>query len=96
MSDLVTLPEAKEYIRVTHDDEDRLIESLVAAASEAIREVADRWVDTGETPERLRLAALMLVADWYDLRGASSEGKPVTPLPHGVSWLVAPFRRLEA
>jgi len=96
MSDLVTLPEAKEYIRVLHDDEDQLIAALVGAASETIREAADRWVETGETPVRLRLATLMLVAEWYDLRGASSDGKPVTPLPHGVSWLIAPFRRLEA
>lgn len=95
MTELVTLDAAKDYLRVTEPDEDALIQSLVLAASEAVREVADKWDGTGDIPERLRLATLMLIADWFDMREASNPAFMAATMPNGVRWLVEPFRRLE-
>lgn len=91
MVDLVELSEAKAYIRVTHNSEDSMIGGLITAASDAVAELADTWDGEGDAPERLKLAALMLVADWYDNREASRDN-----VPPSVSWLAHPYRTLEA
>lgn len=94
MADLVTLGEAKGFLRVDGTDDDVTLAILITAASEAVAGLADAWDGTGEVPERLRLAALMLVADWFANREAVNVGNIVTPMPHGVQWLAQPYRGL--
>lgn len=94
MTDLVTLTDAKDFLRVDGTADDGTLAMLITAASEAVSELADAWDGTGETPERLRLAALMLVADWFANREAVTVGNIVTPMPHGVQWLAQPYRSL--
>ena len=75
MTDLVTLAEAKAYCRYETDDEDATFAILIAAASDHVRDVADRWDGAGEIPARLKLAVLARVAEAFDNREAMPEGK---------------------
>ena len=94
MPELVTLDEVKAFLRVDGTDDDTTLAILIAAAAEAVTGLADAWDGTGETPERLKLAVLMLVADWFDNREAVTVGKIATTVPHGVQWLTSPYRSL--
>ncbi|WJY17494.1 head-tail connector protein [Alteriqipengyuania flavescens] len=83
MPDLVTLAEAKEFIRVMADDEDATIAILVSSASDAVRAVADAWDGVGEVPPRLKLAVLSRVAVAFDertdVRAALGEDRLIGP-----------------
>lgn len=83
MADLVTLEEAKEFIRVMADDEDATIGILVSAASEAVRAIADGWDGEGDVPPRLKLAVLSRVAVAFDeradVRAALGEDRLIGP-----------------
>lgn len=83
MSDLVTLDEAKAYIRVMHNHEDGIISLMVAAASKAVIAVADAWDGTGEVPAQLKMAVLarvgILFDERYSVRGAEGEDRFVSP-----------------
>jgi len=88
MADLVTLSEAKAFIRVLHEDEDDLIALLISAASEAVQDVASGWDGVGEAPDRLKLAALARVAETFDNRTSLEPGKGELPM-------LTPLRVLE-
>lgn len=83
MSDLVTLEEAKLHLRVTHDAEDTAIAIMIAAASEAVRDIVAE-IDPEEVPVRAKLAVLTRVAIMYDNRESMEPGKgellTLTPL----------------
>lgn len=87
MTDLVTLDEAKLYLRVTSTIEDRTIATLIAAASDAVREMADAWDGTGDTPARLKLAVLTRVAIAFDNRESVKAGD-------GEDRLISPLREI--
>ena len=84
MTALVTLDEAKLWLRVMHDEEDTTIGLLIGAASEAVLEMADGWTPEAPVPERLRLAVLARVAIAFDDRekvtGADGEAQLIGPL----------------
>jgi len=88
MSDLVTLAEAKLHLRVTHDDEDTAIAMMIAAASEAVLDVATGWDGEGDAPVRLKLAVLTRVAVMFDTRDSIEAGKGELPM-------LTPLRKLE-
>jgi len=89
---LVTLEETKLYLRVEHDDEDDTIEVLIAAASDAVRDVASGWPtdedDPEEVPARLKLAVLSRVQVAFDNRGSVEAGTGELPM-------LTPLRTLE-
>lgn len=89
MPNLVTLAEAKLFCRVDGDDEDMTFEILIAAASEAVCEIATEWDGTGEIPARLKLAALVRVAAAFD------ERESVVDAGRGEERLLLPLRRLD-
>jgi len=46
-----------------------------------------------DVPDTLRRAILVLVAHWYELRGAAADAALVAAVPPGFARLIAPFRR---
>lgn len=86
MTELVTLAEAKSFLRVDDADEDTTIAMLIGAATEAVLTIADAWapVEGLPVPERLRLAVLARVAIAFDNRekvtGADGEFALIAPL----------------
>lgn len=68
---LVTLDEAKLWLRVDHDDEDVLIQTLTDAADRYLYDATGRsW--TAETPTA-KICAMALIADWYENRDHNEE-----------------------
>lgn len=87
MIEIVTLAEAKLFVRVEHDEEDALLTTMIAAATETALAVADAWDVTATPPARLKLAVLAHVARAYD-------GREGVDAPEGNGRLLAPLRVL--
>lgn len=65
---VLTLDEAKAYLRVDGSEEDMLITSLVGAAEQYIKNATSKSVDAKS--ELAKLAARILIAHWYENREA--------------------------
>lgn len=69
--ELLTVEEAKLWLRVDGDEEDELIQNLIDAADQYLLDATGRrW--TAETPTA-KLCAMALVADWYEHREFAAE-----------------------
>lgn len=77
---LITLDETKEYLRLDGDEEDTLIESLVKASEEYLKNSTGKTYDN--TNNLARLFCLLLVVDWYENRGltAGKVGDKIRPV----------------
>ena len=77
---LITLDEAKEYLRVDGDEDNTLIETLIKASEEYLKNATGRSFDT--TNNLARLFCLLLVVDWYENRGltAGKVGDKIRPV----------------
>lgn len=70
---LITLEEAKKYLRVDYSDEDGLIGSLISAAAKLVQDVtrqSDEEFSVNESngESRVRLAMLYTIAYLYEHR----------------------------
>ena len=84
MAQPVTAAEAKLFLRVEHEAEDGLIQTLIAAAQARVE--ADVGLSlTSTSPAPLRLAILMLVLRAYE------RGDPEMTMEPVEGW-VAPYR----
>lgn len=83
MAQPVTVAEAKLFLRVEHEAEDGLIQTLIAAAQTRVEGEVGLSL-TSTAPAGLRLAILMLVLRAYE-RGEAVEIEPVE------AW-IAPYR----
>lgn len=62
----VTLSEVKNYLRVTYDDDDALLETLITAADEFLK--AAIHDDYDSELSRSKLLIMLVVSDLYDNR----------------------------
>ncbi|OOR14196.1 DNA-packaging protein [Bacillus cereus] len=65
---VLTLEEAKKYLRADGDEEDDLITSFVTAAEIYIKNATSKNVDLKS--ELAKLAARILISHWYENREA--------------------------
>lgn len=68
---MVTLQEAKNHLRVTHESEDELIEQNLNAAVDFVNKSC--FINMAELtpiPNALKQAVLLLMADYYENREA--------------------------
>lgn len=86
MTDLVTLDEAKGFLRVDSTHEDATIALMIGAASEAVLAHADAFDPLAPVPFRMKVATLARVAVMFDERTVEE--------PKGETRLLAPLRVL--
>jgi len=68
---IVTLEEAKLYLRVDGDDDDVLITSLIQAAEEYIKNATGKTFDSSNS--LAKLLCLVLITDWYENRAQTDK-----------------------
>lgn len=85
----VSLTEVKEYLRITHNDEDATLTLLIAAANEAALHVAQNHDPEAEPPASLKLAILVHVCRAYVDRSDAAD------LPPSAARLLSPLRKLD-
>lgn len=79
---MLTLQEVKNWLRLEqeYETEDVLLQSLIDAAEEYLKNAVPDWVDLTGNP-LARLLAMVLIADWYENREAigqtRSEVRPI-------------------
>lgn len=67
MSMPLPLNEVKQWLRVDHDDEDTILQSMIAAAEEYLRSALQSWIDPAKNPPA-KILALSIIADMYENR----------------------------
>lgn len=64
---ILTVDEVKNHLRIQYDEEDELIESLIAQAQAAAEDFC-RVQFGDDAPEPVRLAVLLMVSHYYENR----------------------------
>lgn len=80
MADILTLEEAKNYLRIDYNEDDTLLQSLMIAAIDYLKDAIDDFdtkVEKDKFKSRAKIIALVLLQDWYDNR-EHAESKDLT------------------
>lgn len=87
----ITLQQAKQHLRVEHDDEDDLIQTYIDAAEDWI---AKRCGEFEDFPKALVAATLLFVGDLYENREIQFTSIKMST-SKTMETLVAPYRRVD-
>jgi uncharacterized phage protein (predicted DNA packaging) len=92
---ILTLEQAKEHLAQTLDDDDALIERLIAASQNHIEDwlgykIEERYPD--DVPPALAHGIALLTAHWYENREASLVGVSAQQLPLGLGDIINDYR----
>ena len=87
---MVSLADAKAYLRIDADDEDAVLERLIAAASGHLASIGVD-METTPLPAAVEQAQYLLIGHFYENREATGPAAN-TEISIGVDRLVAPFR----
>jgi uncharacterized phage protein (predicted DNA packaging) len=68
---ILTLDEAKDFLKIEHNDEDTLIQGLIVAAENYIKNATGKEFDN--TNELAKLAVKLLVVNWYENREINTD-----------------------
>ena len=89
----VTVDEVKAHLRIQHDEEDGLLESLLKQAQAAANDFCRADFDA-DAPEPVRLAILLMAAHFYEYRDSSDKTAYATMLS-AFHALLYPHRVIE-
>ena len=89
----VSVAELKTHLRIQHDDEDGLLESLLKQAQAAANDFCRADFDA-DAPEPVRLAILLMAAHFYEYRDSSDKTAYATMLS-AFHALLYPYRVIE-
>ena len=90
---IVSVDELKGHLRVPHDEEDTLMESLLLQAQAAANDFCRTEYDT-EAPEPVRLAVLLIASHFYENRDNSDKAAFMT-MQMAFHALLYPHRVIE-
>jgi uncharacterized phage protein (predicted DNA packaging) len=72
---MITLTDAKLFLRIDGDEEDTLVSSLLIMSTELVEGILRRKISEFETiPETIKQAVLLAVATLYENRQGGKEG----------------------
>lgn len=89
----VSVAELKTHLRIQHDEEDGLLESLLRQAQAAANDFCRSDFDA-DAPEPVRLAILLMAAHFYEYRDSSDKTAYATMLS-AFHALLYPYRVIE-
>lgn len=79
----------------TTDDDAQLSLYLETAIEMTRKQIGAETLDFDEAPAPLKLAVMMLAAHYYENREATTDEKPVNPIPFGYLDICASYRTWE-
>ncbi|MCP8970567.1 head-tail connector protein [Ectobacillus ponti] len=96
---MLSLADAKAYLRVDFADDDALITALIAASKDHIETFLKRPIDSAAmtaanqwtVPKTIDIVQQMLVTHWYENRGIVGPAN-LKELPFTVKSLLTPYR----
>jgi len=90
---IVTVPEIKAHLRIQHDEEDTLLESLLMQAQAAAEDFCrDDFSETN--PEPVRLAVMLMASHFYENRDSADKNAYATMMT-AFHALLYPYRVIE-
>ena len=90
---IISVDELKTHLRIQHDEEDSLMESLLLQAQAAANDFCRTEYDT-EAPEPVRLAVLLMASHFYENRDNSDKAAFMT-MQMAFHALLYPHRVIE-
>lgn len=88
----VTLQQAKDHLRILHDDQDAMIVGLIEAAEDWMKSVGVAEENLGRPS--VQQAALILIGHWFDAGSLVPDdgGQSAAAIPYATRLLIAPWR----